>query len=231
MVAPDSHRQRVGWHWSISVTILGVLILWGSAWLQSSEAGKAPPHHLESQRHIAVRQGQLSVQLQQAELLEVLSEIGRQAGIVITGSLRSEPRLSAQFTAVPLESGLRRLLRIASLSSAMVYGPGSGGSIALREVRVFETGGETAAPLQTIARGSHAADAGETSLPFSAALAEISQTWAAPMEAGESDITSRFRAALETVQSDNLPPSEENGLALSFRMALEGAQLPASTPQ
>lgn len=231
MVAHDSYRQRVGWHWSISVTILGVLALWGSAWLQSPEAGEARPNHLEPQRHIAVHQGQLSVQLQEADLVEVLAEIGRQAGIAITGSLRSEPRLSAHFTGVPLEGGLRRLLRIASLSSAMVYAQGSGGAVDLSEVHVFETAREAAAPLQAIAMGGDAASPGETSLPFSAALAEISQTWAAPTEAEESDMTRRFRATLETVKYDSLPPSEESGLARGFRIALEGTQLSAGAPQ
>jgi hypothetical protein len=231
MVAHDSHRQVVGWHWRISVTILGVLALWGSPWLRSQEAGVARANQLEPQRHITVHQGELSVQLQEAELVEVLAKIGRQAGITITGSLRSEPRLSAHFTGVPLEGGLRRLLRIASLSSAMVYAPGSRGAMALREVRVFEAAREGSAPLQAIAMRGDAAGPGETSLPFSEALAEISQTWDAPMEAGESDMTRRFRGTLETVKYESIPPSEESGLARSFRIALEGPQLPASAPQ
>ena len=52
--------------------------------------------------------------------------------------------VTAQFTAMAVEPGLRRVLRAASLSFALTYTPGPGASPALAEVRVFPGALDTA---------------------------------------------------------------------------------------
>jgi hypothetical protein len=70
-----------------------------------------------AQLHPTVQQGRLSVDLRDAEVAEVLARLGQDAGVLITGSPTSEARVSAQFTDVELEVAVRRLLRLAALSS------------------------------------------------------------------------------------------------------------------
>ena len=60
---------------------------------------------------VAVHDGRLSVDVQEADLAEVLAHIGRQAGIRISAGPSAGKRVSASFTGVALEDGLRRLLR------------------------------------------------------------------------------------------------------------------------
>jgi hypothetical protein len=91
--------------------------------------------------HLTVHQGRLSVDLWEAEVAKVLVRLGQEAGVTITGSPTSGERISAQFTDVELEVGLRRLLRLASLSHAIRYAQGPTGAVGVHEVRVF-----TAAP-------------------------------------------------------------------------------------
>jgi hypothetical protein len=97
----------------------------------TGEAGPAP------RLHVAVRQGRLSVDLLEAEVGEVLARIGQEAGVVITSSPTSGVQVSAQFTDMALEQGLRRLLRLASLSYAIRYTQGPTGAVVMHEMRVF----------------------------------------------------------------------------------------------
>jgi hypothetical protein len=87
--------------------------------------------------YLTVHQGRLSVDLRDAEVGEVLARLVQDAGVRITGSPTSGERVSAQFTDVELEVGLRRLLRLASLSPAIRYTQGSTGAMGVYEVRVF----------------------------------------------------------------------------------------------
>ena len=70
---------------------------------------------------ITVADGRLSVNLRQAELREVLSRIGQEAGFSLMMPSTGEETISTQFTDMTLIEGLRRLLQLASLSYAMVY--------------------------------------------------------------------------------------------------------------
>jgi hypothetical protein len=102
---------------------------------------------------VQVHQGRLSVDLWDAEVAKVLARIGRDAGILITGSPTSGVRLSAQFTDVELDAGLRRLLRLAALSYALRYAQGPTGMASVQEVRVFGAAADGAsAPLNATRR-------------------------------------------------------------------------------
>jgi hypothetical protein len=67
----------------------------------------------------------------------VLAQIQQQAGISTGMSPSPEPTVSVQFTDVPLDQELRRLLQLASRSYAMRYAPGPTGEVTLEEVQVF----------------------------------------------------------------------------------------------
>jgi hypothetical protein len=95
------------------------------------------------------------VDLQEADLGEVLAQIGRQAGIRISSGPSAGKRVSARFAGVELEEGLRRLLRLASLNHIFLYAPGPAGKIAVSEVRVLGEGQDTSPrPATATDRGS-----------------------------------------------------------------------------
>jgi hypothetical protein len=105
---------------------------------------------------IALSDGKLSVDLRDADLADVLQQIATRAGFQLTtsGQLR---RVTAVFTAVSLEEGIRRLVQDHELM--LVYRPadvdGTGGTLV--EVHVF------------------AASAAPDPVQTAAALAEINQ--------------------------------------------------------
>ena len=89
---------------------------------------------------ITVAQGRLSVDLRDADIAMVLSRIGEQAGFsLITGPIALRT-ISVQFTDTELVQGLRRLLRLASLSYALVYAARTESGVGLKELRVFSEG-------------------------------------------------------------------------------------------
>jgi hypothetical protein len=87
--------------------------------------------------HVTVNEGYLSVDLQEASVREVLAAIGQQAGLRVRIDAAATRMVSAQFTAMTLDQGLRRLLRVASLSYALLYTRGLAATAILHEVRVF----------------------------------------------------------------------------------------------
>ena len=119
--------------------------------------GKGRPAEATRERRAApgldvwVHDGRLSVDVQAADLGEVLAQIGRQASIQISTGPSAGTRVSAQFSGAALEEGLRRLLRLASLSHLFLYAPGPGGSVVLAEVRVWGEGNEVIPRQATIA--------------------------------------------------------------------------------
>ena len=92
---------------------------------------------------VVVQAGQLSVDVQEADLREVLTQIGRQANIRISSGPSAGKRVSARFAGVELEEGLRRLLRLASLSHIFLYANGPGATVTIAEVRVLGEGQDT----------------------------------------------------------------------------------------
>ena len=120
-------------------TLLVILLLGPGArpWAGKPNPGgialKGPAPRL----HVAVQQGQLSVDLWEADVKEVFTQIGQKAGIPIIMSSSAGETISAQFTGVTLEQGLRRLLQQASRSYVMRYAADPAGGVAMREVRVW----------------------------------------------------------------------------------------------
>jgi hypothetical protein len=130
------HRDRAYRIIHIIVALLSLLMPGPAAWTQ--ESGRAAPG-----LDVRVHDGRLSVNVQAADLGEVLAQIGRQASIKISAGPSAGKRVSARFAGVVLEEGIRRLLRLASLSHLFLYAPGPGGSVVLAEVRVWGEGKDT----------------------------------------------------------------------------------------
>jgi hypothetical protein len=145
-VSTQPHRDQGYGFVGILAGLLCLLILGAGALVQ----GTGLPVEDMRQRHgatglqVVVRDGRLSVDVQEADLGEVLAQIGRQANIRIVSGPRVGTRVSARFAGMEIEEGLRRLLRLASLSHLFRYAPGPSGKVVLAEVRVL--GEEKTAP-------------------------------------------------------------------------------------
>jgi hypothetical protein len=144
---------------------------------------------------VAVHQGQLSVDLWEADLGEVLAQIHQQTGISIRVSPSPAQTLGIQFTDVPLDQGLRRLLQLASRSYAMYYAPGPTGEPALRELQVFT---EAPAGDQEPVAAVHAGEMpkGEVGQRFVEAMLQHQAAAPVVTDEAESAAASRFHQAL-----------------------------------
>jgi hypothetical protein len=131
MAAKHPHATDRRWSCSVLVGLLIALTAWTSAW---------PLRPLGARMHVTVHEGQLSVDLHEAQVRDVLAAIGQQAGLRVYVDASAHRTVNAQFTAMELDQGLRRLLRAASLSYILGYTRGFAGTGILQEVRVF--GGE-----------------------------------------------------------------------------------------
>lgn len=103
--------------------------------------------HPTARLHMSIQQGLLAVDLQDADLAEVLVQIGQQAGIPITLPPNLGKRISAQFTGATLEDGLRRLLRRSASSYTILYAQGPTGQLAMTAVQVFGAEGPPPPPI------------------------------------------------------------------------------------
>jgi type II secretory pathway component HofQ len=70
---------------------------------------------------VAVHQGQLSVDVDQADLRTVLAQIDQQAGIAIVLTETAATVVSAQFAGLNLDDGLRQLLWRAAVNYLLMY--------------------------------------------------------------------------------------------------------------
>jgi hypothetical protein len=142
MEANRQHRRIRYRLCGIAAGLLVLLLPGTGAWSSGKglHAEAARPQRAAPGRLVVVQEGQLSVDVQAADLGEVLAQIGQQAGIRISAGPSAGKRVSAQFANVELEEGLRRLLRLASLSHLFLYGPGPAGAVAITEVRVLGEG-------------------------------------------------------------------------------------------
>jgi hypothetical protein len=140
----EANRQHRRIRYRLCSIVAGLLVLLTGMGAWSSGKGllaeAARPQRAAPGRLVVVQEGQLSVDVQAADLGEVLAQIGQQAGIRISAGPSAGKRVSAQFADVELEEGLRRLLRLASLSHLFLYGPGPAGTVAITEVRVLGEG-------------------------------------------------------------------------------------------
>ncbi len=169
------------------------------------------PRGEEAKRlNITVQHQRLSVDLKDADLREVLAQIGELADITVVFEPASGKRVSTQFTDMELEQGLQRLLGLASLNHVVVYGEGSAGSVSIREVRVLES---------PLGRAEDARGRGGKPL----AQAQSASPPSAPGE--ESEGARRFREALEQPQPQTSPTSgQESEPAGRFRETPQRAQ-------
>jgi type II secretory pathway component GspD/PulD (secretin) len=142
----NRHHRYTGYRiFSILAGLLFLLIPCTGAWSQGKGLQAEDTRQRNAARglDVVVQAGRLSVNLQEADLAEVLAQIGRQAGIRISSGPSSGKRVSARFASVELEEGLRRLLRLASLSHIFLYANGPGGTVSISEVRVLGEGQDT----------------------------------------------------------------------------------------
>jgi hypothetical protein len=215
MTTDRSPPWRASWIMSILASLFMTLIPWLGHGAQGQVA--------ESQQEITVYQGRLSVHLQEADVRDVLTAIGQQAGITIFGDLRPGMRVSAHFSGMGLDEGLRHLLRRASLSSTMIYTRGPAWAVMLTAVHVFgESTGRAPHP-QLAAELPAEADRAEGGIPFAEALAQLSNAVPPLPEVGKNDGAAGFRALLKSAPHDPSPlgEGEESALVRRIREALE----------
>jgi hypothetical protein len=136
----DPHHRREGYRiFAMLVGLLCVLIPCTGAWSQGKGLKAADTRQRSAAQglYVDVQQGRLSVDLQEADLGEVLAQVGQQAGIRMVSGPSAGKKVSAHFAGLELEEGLRRLLRLASLSHIFLYAHGPAGRVTISEVRVL----------------------------------------------------------------------------------------------
>jgi hypothetical protein len=135
-----SHQRRSGGCRTVAVLtglLMAALFGLGHVLERPASAGEGPSGAPVARLQLTVHRRRLSVDLRDTEVAEVLARLGQETGVLITGSPTSAERVSAQFADVELEVGLRRLLRLTSLSHAIRYARGPTEAMSVREVRVF----------------------------------------------------------------------------------------------
>lgn len=227
LTAADRPPRRQGHRIFAGLASLLVIVLLESAawlWAGAPNPGDIPLKRAASRLHVVVHQGQLSVDLWEADVEEVLAQIGQQAGIRIIVSPSAEEKISVQFTGVTLERGLRRVLQRASRSYAMLYAADLAGGVAVREVRVFGKADE-GGPVPVVAERAAEEPTAEAGQRFVEAF--MQHHAAAPPVASEegSDVAHRFREALErNSEPAPWPTAEHESEAVRrFQDALEGS--------
>jgi hypothetical protein len=194
MVLNRHHRCKEYWTFGILAGLLFMLIPCTGAWSQGKGLPAQDTHQRSTAKglYVDVQQGRLSVDLQEADLGEVLAQIGRQAGIRMVSGPSSGKRVSARFAGVELEEGLRRLLRLASLSHIFLYAHGPAGTIAISEVRVLGEGKAEPPRQATVAdRGSSAASEVPQLVPE--AVEPAQEPTPDPGQGEQSEVTRRLR--------------------------------------
>jgi len=160
------------------------------------------------QATVTVDGGMLSVSLREVGLREVMAAIARQAGLQVSflGAV-GQTTLTASFVGLPLEDGLRRLLR--GLDYAFVY-TGTGAARRVGQVFVMsgaadqpqavavETGGEPSAAVTAALR--EAIDTQRFAEMLKAAIAAAGGTTQAD-ESGQAGVARELNAAFQRVLS------------------------------
>jgi hypothetical protein len=212
--------------WGILLWCCALLTCWPAPSLEGGTQGGSRDDP-QPQARIAVESGRLSVDLRQADLQTVLAQIGEQAGITIVMNPKSRRTISAEFTNVELEAGIRRLLRGASLSHTILYTRGPAGAVAVKEVRVFgeESGSEPRQP--AVAKADGRANA-ENTVPHTAPrLTQTPEDSLPPPGAERNDVTASFQQAFELARRRAPQPAspaaegEENEAVRAFRNLLQ----------
>lgn len=139
----QSHSTHRSWSCRALLGLLLVLTTWTSA---------LPSNLSRAWMHVAIHEGEISVDLRAAQIREVLTLIGQQAGLRIYFDEAANGLVDAQFSGLALDQGLRRLLRAASLSHTFLYARGPADKVVLQEVRIFSAARSEPAPNHNRAR-------------------------------------------------------------------------------
>lgn len=138
----SSHHGKLCWAFAVAFLFF---LTCGAALGAVDEKSPTPGarHHdgAVGRASVTVADGQLSVNLRDADLHTILSRIGREAGFSLIMPSSARETISVQFSEMELSQGLRRLLRLASLNYAMIYEASADASENLKEVWVITEGG------------------------------------------------------------------------------------------
>jgi hypothetical protein len=221
MRAARRSGYRGRWFWGIVIYSFGLLACWPAPRLESGTQ-RSGRDHPQTRAGITVEKGVLSVDLRQADLQAVLAQIGEQAGITIVMNPKDHRTISAEFTKVELEAGIRRLLRGASLSHIILYTWEPAGTVAIKEVRVLgeESGGK---PLQLAVSAAGGNTNGDNAASHAAPPLMQTQEDPPPAGAEGTDGAARFREAFELTRrrapqaASPAAEGEKNDVVRAFR--------------
>lgn len=208
----EANRQHRRIRYRLCSIMAGLLVLlpgtgaWSSG--KGLQAEDTRPRRATPGHAVVVQEGRLSVDVQAADLGEVLAQIGQQAGIRISAGPSAGKRVSARFADVELEEGLRRLLRLASLSHLFLYAQGPAGTVAITEVRVLGEGtAESTRPASVAKPGFSAAR--EVPEPVPGAVESAPEPTSEANQAGPSEAMRRVLNAF--TRSKQMGASSPNG--------------------
>jgi hypothetical protein len=218
--------SRRWWFWGIVIYAFGLLACWPVLKLEGGTQGGGRDHPLAGAR-ITADKGRLSVELTQADLQAVLSQIGEQAGITIIMDPADHRKITAEFANVALDDGIRRLLRGASCSHTILYTRDAAGAIAIKEIRVFgeERGSEPGRPAIAEAGGDASAD--NALLHGWPSLRPTPNDFPHPPETVGNPVAAGFQEAFELARRSAAQPAShaeegrENDMVHAFRKALQ----------
>jgi hypothetical protein len=137
------------------------------------------------------------VDLREADIEEVLRHIAQQVDIRMIFGPSSGKRISVEFAEIELEQGLHRLLRLASLSSMILYASGATGAPIIKELHVFGEAQEESPGLPSVTEGDIKDQVAAASERFTQALAQAHTMTAPAIEGQESPAIRLFREELE----------------------------------
>jgi hypothetical protein len=149
--------------------------VWGVVCLLAA-GGVPEPTYAESasaEGYIRYENGRLTVNLGGALLSEVLVEVGRQSGVLVTLSGFTDRPVSDRFQDVPLEDALRRLLANENFTVTYAQERGMDGRVTgprLKELHVYGSGG--AAAISRADPGPAAPDGAGTGQPAPGGMME-----------------------------------------------------------
>ena len=190
------------WRWGVIASLLVLFVCWPAHGHAARESQTQRTWQVASEgwARVTVVQGRLSVDLREADMQTVLAEIAKQAGFtLLTGPLERQT-VSVQFADVPLEQGVRRLLRLASLNHVMLSAPDAAGRVALKELRVFAAG-NTRSPFGVQESRERLArkEAPELQNPFQALVLHVQEQLPAQPQ-GEAEAASQAISFMESLR-------------------------------
>jgi len=211
---------------------LGLLLCVSSSAAPGAVGKKSPSQEVrqrdgaQARASITVADGRLSVNLSQADLRKVLRRIGQEAGFSLMMASTAGETISVQFTDMALIQGLRRLLRLASLSYAMVYDANVDTRGGLKELWVFGAGRGGASDLPRVVADQEEVDAPAPKRSLLDALASLQPPDAPPLEPATSPQPIPFLDALRGQQPEVATPPQP----IPFLDALRGQPSEPATP-